>query len=121
MKYDGKGGRVKVRCGLEFARLLDSLFPPPLYGGPRDACAVLMKLWKRILPKADQIFTASYSAPRMFAHSEYIMEGAFLFGVIVVSKLLGYEHFPCGLYGKWPPPLPEELQPEFPSSLLDVE
>ena len=120
-EYDGKR-REKVRCGLEFRGLLDSLFAPTRFGipGPRDACAVLMGLWERILPKARDVFTGAYSAPRLFAHSEYTMEGAFLYGVIVLSKLLGHEKWPVGLYSPWPPPLPEELQPEVPSSLVDA-
>ena len=119
LRYDGKR-REKVRCGLEFRGLLDSLFAPTRFGipGPRDACAVLMGLWERILPKARDVFTGAYSAPRLFAHSEYTMEGAFLYGVIVLSKLLGHEKWPVGLYSPWPPPLPEELQPEVPSSLV---
>ena len=119
-RYDG-GCRVKVRCGQESQRFLDPLFPRGRFGVTRDASQTLMQLWKRILPHAEHVFTGSYSPPRMFAHCDYIMEGAFLFGVIVLSKKLGNNRFPCGVYGRWPPELPEHLRPEPPSALIDVD
>ena len=41
--------------------------------------------------------------------NDYVMEKAFVYGIIALSKWLGKEKFPKGVYGTWPPPPPEDL------------
>ena len=114
------GARRKVKCGQDFQRFLEPLVPPPRFAAGRDASEALLELWKLIVPCARDIFTGSYSPARAFAHCDYTMEGAFIFGAIVLSKLLGTEKFPCGVYGKWPPALPTALRPQVPACLMEV-
>ena len=114
------GARRKVKCGQDFQRFLEPLVPPPRFAAGRDASEALLELWKLIVPCARDIFTGPYSPARAFAHCDYIMEGAFIFGAIVLSKLLGFDKFPCGVYGNWPPALPRALRPQVPGCLMEV-
>ena len=43
-------------------------------------------------------------APANFYHmNQYIVDKAFIYGVIAFSKWMGPELFPFGIYAKWPP------------------
>ena len=45
------------------------------------------------------------------ADNDYILEKAFVYGIVALSKWLGEERYPCGVYGQWPPPFPAGLAP----------
>ena len=57
---------------------------------------------------ARDVFTHAYSPARLLWRNDYIIEKAFVFGVIALSKWLGDARFPQGLYGSWPPRQPVE-------------
>ena len=54
------------------------------------------------------IFNGSWSPQWLLHQSNYILDKAFVRAVIGVSRWLGEERFPDGLYGLWPPPAPAE-------------
>ena len=54
------------------------------------------------------IFNGSWSPQWLLHQSDYILDKAFVRAVIGVSRWLGEERFPDGLYGCWPPPAPAD-------------
>ena len=53
---------------------------------------------------------------RMFHATDYIMEKTFVYGIICLFKWLSKDRFQEGLYGYWPPKMPEHLQPKGPEA-----
>ena len=51
-----------------------------------------------------------YDCGRLLALNDYVMEKAFVFGVICMSKWMREEVFPQGVY-VWPPAMPEPPAP----------
>ena len=45
--------------------------------------------------------------------NDYVMEKAFVYGIVALSKWLGEKRFPMGVYGKWPPKMPADLVPKY--------
>ena len=43
--------------------------------------------------------------------NEYNMDKSFVYGVIMLSKWLGQDRFPAGVYGMWPPDPPPGVIP----------
>ena len=121
MPYDGGRERRRVRCGLPFQDFLNRVCPTERSFGERDASAALLCLFKKCVPKAMEIFKDAYSIPRLFHTCGYVMEKAFVFGIICLAKWVGPALFPCGVYGRWPPELPEHLQAELPAPPAPIE
>ena len=44
--------------------------------------------------------------------NDYVLEKTFVYGIVALSKWLGPECFPHGVYGHWPPKLPAKFLPE---------
>ena len=75
------------------------------------------------VPKGRDIFRqyAPYSIPRLLHLSGYVMEKTFVYATFCLSKWLTKEYFPAGLYGPWPPELPEDQKPKPPAAaVVDV-
>ena len=99
-----------VRCSAAFAEIINEV----LGVGPgqrRHAPGVLEKIFKKIIPKGDVIFGphSRTSSNFLLGHNGFIIEKAFVYGVICLSKWLGEKYFPPGLYGLWPPQAPSHL------------
>ena len=45
----------------------------------------------------------------LLGHNGFIIEKAFVYGVICLSKWLGDKVFPKGIYGLWPPQAPSHI------------
>ena len=43
--------------------------------------------------------------------NDYVLEKAFVYGILALSKWLGEKRFVYGVYGNWPPTFPEGLVP----------
>jgi hypothetical protein len=74
--------------------------------GAADPEAMLLQLWEACVPFARLAFVQMNSTLRILHTCGYVMEKAFVYGVIVLSKQLGPDRLPQGVYGEWPPPLP---------------
>ena len=87
----------------------------------RDPADTMYRLLHRCVPRARDIFSihAALTIPKLFFLGDYIMEKAFVYGIICLSKWLGEATFPQGVY-KWPPALPEDLQPTLLSVGVDA-
>ena len=97
-----------VRCSPAF---LNSVLHRFVVLGPdQDAANILMRLFEAILPLARRALlqNASYSMVRILHENDYVMEKAFVWGVIAFSKWLGRDQFKNGIHD-WPPALPANL------------
>ena len=103
------GARKKVRVGIHLQELLEKDAPRTMFG--LDPVHSLERLFKRCVPCANRIFTGNYSPLRMLHLNDYVLEKAFVYGILALSKWLGEKRFVYGVYGKWPPPFPEGLLP----------
>ena len=101
------GQRRQVRCGLPFQELLDKEAPQTLFG--RDPVAALFRLYSAIVPLERRVFAGTLSPLRLLHVNDYILDKAFVYGIVALSKRLGEEWFPCGVFGQWPPPFPAGL------------
>ena len=111
----------QVRCGSHFRDFIDTHAPSDRFARV-DAAETLRTLFKRCIPQAKHMFTQTYSIRRIFQKNEYVMEMAFIYGVIAASKWLGRDKFPFGIYGAWPPALPaEQLPPRTASEAIRIE
>ena len=120
--YDGGGRqRRRVRCGLPFQDFLNRVCPQERNFGERDAAAALLSVFTKCVPKAKDIFKDTYSIPRLFHACRYVMELSFVFGIVCLGKWVQPALFPCGVYGSWPPELPEDLQAALPAPPAPIE
>ena len=63
------------------------------------------------MPKARRVFDGNYRPLKLLHVNDYVMEKAFVYGIVALSKWLGEERFPYGVYGQWPPKFPAALVP----------
>ena len=109
------GGSLRsVRCALPFQAVIDENAPRSFHG--RDTVDMLLRILQACVPCARQIFTGSFAPLRLLHMNDYVIEKTFVYAVIALSKWLGSEAFPCGIYGQWPPKAPSDLVPK-PSAL----
>ena len=101
--------RRNVRCGAEFQEYLETSSRNTWK--PNDPTQAMKSVFKKIVPLADRMLTESYSPLKLLHLNDYVMEKAFVYGVICLSRWLGEEHFPEGCHGQWPPELPEDMKP----------
>ena len=95
--------RLSVRSSKEFEWIL---FRNAWAGSSRnDVAYMLVKLMDRIAPQASDLFRTRYTGQVMLAWADGVVEKAFVYAVILLSKWLGAERFPRGVH-HWPPAKP---------------
>jgi len=107
----------QVRCGLPFQEFLGNHVPPR--SKPRGDAALLgpdpvdtlFRLFSAFLPLARQVFQGAYTPLRLLHVNDYVLDKAFVYGIVALSKWIREEHFPSGVYGHWPPRFPADLLP----------
>ena len=100
---DGK--RHWVRCASTFELEVRKNWTECVKFG-MDPIEALRRLLAAFVPCHDKIFTGAYTPLRLLHMNDYVMEKAFVFAVIALSKWLGPKRWPPGFYDTWPPPLP---------------
>ena len=105
---------------MAFQDLVKRLCPADRFG-VRDASAALVDLFRLCVPNAREIFKDAFSVPRLFHINGYVMEKAFVYGIICLSKWLGPGDYPCGVFGHWPPELPDDHQPRLPAPPAPID
>ena len=53
-----------------------------------------------------------YTPLRLLHANDYVMEKAFVYGILALSKWLGQGRYPQGIYGAWPPKIPRSQVPD---------
>ena len=99
-----------VRCAPTFENEVRKVWDDHVAFGP-DPVGALRAMFRAFVPCASQVFTGAYSPLCLLHMNNYVMEKAFVFGVIALSKWLGRERFPQGIYGDWPPCMPAPALP----------
>ena len=106
------GPRRPVRCALPFQELVDKEAPQTRFA--HDPVDALLRLFSACVPEARRVFAGACTPLRLLHVNDYVMEKTFVYGIIALSKWLGEERFPHGVYGVWPPEFPADLVPPQP-------
>ena len=111
-----------VKCSAAFNEIINEVLGDGA-GGRRHAPGVLEKIFKQIIPKGDVIFgpRSRTSGNFLLGHNDFIIEKAFVYGVYCLSKWLGQELFPRGIYGLWPPQAPSHIHRRPPPISVDED
>ena len=80
-----------------------------------------MRLFEDCVPLPRRIFIGPTALQEVLHINEYVMDKAFVYGVVMLSKWLGSERLPGGVYGLWPPDPPPEAFPPEVGEEADVE
>ena len=78
----------------------------------RDPVDPLNRLFSACVPSARRVFMNAYAPLRLLHMNDYVLEETCVYGVVALSKWLGEERFPVGVFGKWPPQPPDDLVPK---------
>ena len=110
--FGGGPGFRKVRCSLK----LDAVIQAANSAGhqlpreARDAAQDLFNFFGRCVPKASLPFSQFFTPLKLLHYNDYVMDKAFVYGIIALSKWLGSARFPLGIFGSWPPEPPAAVQ-----------
>ena len=99
---EGRGSFRWVRCAPTFENEVRKVWSDHVHFGP-DPVGALGAMFRAFVPCSSQVFKGAYAPLHLLHMNDYVMEKAFVFGVIALSKWLGPERFPQGIYGDWPP------------------
>ena len=112
-----------VKCSAGFNEIINEVLGDGAEGGRRYAPGVLGHIFKKIIPKGDVIFgpKSRTSGNFLLGHNDFIIEKAFVYGVYCLSKWLGQELFPPGIYGVWPPRAPSHIHRRPPPISVDED
>ena len=110
LPFDGTRTKTPVKCGSPFRQFMAPFFAPDMFGCV-DPAELLRGLFRRCVPKPDCIFKDCNSVARMLHTNGYVLEKTFVHGIICLSKWLGRDRFPQGVFDQWPPALPMHLRP----------
>ena len=75
----------------------------------------LYRLFSKCVPEARRVFDGASRPLKLLHVNDYVLEKAFVYGIVALSKWLGEERFPYGVYGQWPPKFPAALVPRSPA------
>ena len=101
------GHRRQVRVGTPFLHVVDDTLPSN--GLIRDPVNTLLLLWVKCVPLAKRIFTDQYNPLRILHVNDYVLEKAFVYGIMALVKWMGREHFPI-MPKRWPPEMPKRFE-----------
>jgi hypothetical protein len=112
IKFLDSGPNRHVRCGLKFQALIDKEFPQHLIAG-RDPKDILMRLLCACVPHARSIFQERMKPARLLEMNDFVLEKAFVYSIISLSKWMGKDTFTYGIFGTWPPQPPADIAASF--------
>ena len=85
----------------------------PHFVDEKNAPATLLRIFQGCIPCAEYILgNGPLSCKNLLHMNNYVMEKAFVYGAIALSKWLSKDLLPKGVYGYWPPDPPEEAVQE---------
>ena len=101
MSFDGTMVRT-VRCSAAFDSYLEEAAPKSI-GGIKDPINALSVLLDAAAPGSPKhVFVGSRSLLRCLHMNSYVLDKTFVFCIVALSKWLGKDDFPQGIY-MWPP------------------
>jgi len=107
--YAGGGVLRSIRCGLLFEEIIKREAHTSL--GERNPNEMLWTLLEKSVPLARRIFSeaTSWTPMKLLHMNDYVIEKTYVYAIVAMSKWVGSERFPYGVYGNWPPAAPEDL------------
>ena len=77
------------------------------------------QLLRKVFPaKSFRLFTGNYHAKVLLAKNDYVMEKAFVYAMMSLTKWLGKKDITWPwVIPHWPPALPEDLCPKMPNPI----
>ena len=81
----------------------------------------LNKLFELCVPHSKLIFVGTNTPLKLLHMNDYVMEKAFVYGWMLLSKWLGSDRLMYGLYGMWPPQFPDHLLAAPKQAVVDVD
>ena len=81
------GSRRQVRCGLPFQELINSEARQSIIG--RDPLDTLYRLFSECVPAARRMFRGACLPLKLLHLNDYILEKAFVYSIVALSKWLG--------------------------------
>ena len=107
VKSPNNGPPRNVRCSALMDTYLDEAAPAGFMGEVKDPIRALAQIMETIAPGADAyVFTKRRSYTRILHQNDYIIEKAIICCVWCLSKWLGRDRFPQGIF-EWPPLFPD--------------
>ena len=94
-----------VRCSAQFNTVLGTYYQET-FAAKRNAEGAMLEVFKQCIPKPSQIFAPPVSFKHLLVMNDYSMDMTFVHGAIMLSKWLGQDRYPCGVFGLWPPEPP---------------
>ena len=94
-----------VRCSPQFNTVLGTYYKETAMT-KRNAEGALLEVFKVCIPKPAEIFAAPVSLKHLLVLNDYNMDMTFVHCAIMLSKRLGPDCYPCGVFGLWPPEPP---------------
>ena len=110
MSPPGGGPSRWVRCSANFQAVMQSR--DPQCHDAKIAEATLLRIFQGCIPCAEHLLSGAMSCKNLLHMNDYIMEKAFVYGAIALSKWLSDKFLPSGVYGYWPPDPPEAVVQE---------
>lgn len=105
------GPHHDVRCSTYFMEAVVSVVAPPQHSGHQPV-EILFRIFEACVPSARKIFDTPFNPLRLLERSDFVLDKAFVFGIICLSKWLGRDQFPNGVF-TWPPPAPNGFETEW--------
>ena len=114
--------RRYVRCSLPMMEVINKVYPKTNHVAASDGCEALRKLLQHCIPEADRIFVKGtlHGYDSLLHQNEYILDKAFVYGIMCLSRWFGPRNFPWGIYGTWPPKFPENVVPKGGAVPIDI-
>ena len=104
--FHGVTQNRNVYCAQRFAHLIDQYGRGPMF--VKDPKQTMLTLLEKCVPYASRIFCGNYEVSEMLHLNDYVLEKTFVYAILCLSKWLGKEVFPQGIY-LWPPIAPPDL------------
>ena len=97
--------------------LLGTYYLEPFHG--RDARTALTEVFRQCIASPTSIFSGPVTMHHLIHLNDYDLDKTFVYGAIMLSKWLGRERLPRGVFGFWPPDPPPGAIPVPAPSQLD--
>jgi len=98
-----------VRCSGTLWHEIQKLHGGDHVAGPPNPLQGLIWLLKAFVPHHKDVFAGAYSPLCLLHANDYVIDKAFIYAIVALSKWLGKERWPHGIYNAWPPKPGEEL------------
>ena len=104
---DNGGKAVRsVRCGDQFAAIIDREAGEQKKS--RNTHEMFKILFDKCVPHGHKIFEGNMQPLKLLHMNDYVIEKAFVYAVISLSKWMGKDMYPCAS-ANWPPKAPDNL------------